>query len=334
MKKESNFYLLIFLGFAAIIIASMISLVFGSVNIPFGDLWSSIVKFNPDNMNHHIMWDLRIPRTLGDILVGAALAASGAIMQGMTRNPLADSGILGINSGSVFALSLCFALAPAMSYPIIVIFSFIGAGFSVFVVYGLTSLRRGKQSPIRLVLAGTAVGSLLSAISQGIALYFMIGKEITFWTVGGIAGIGMNQVLGAAPFLLTALIMAVYLSRSLSILSIGEDAAKGLGLNMKRTKLFCMAAVLLLAGGAVALAGPISFLGLIIPHIVRHYVGIDYRKIMPLSIITGSLFMLMADIISRLINPPHETPIGLIFSIIGVPFFLYISRKGRREIGA
>ena len=326
--------LLVIFGSVAVVFAAAFSVVFGSASIPVEDVWAALFRFDSTNMNHQIIWDLRIPRTLGDILVGAALAVAGAILQGMTRNPLADPGIMGINHGAAFALSLSLALLPSVNHSVVVMASFTGAAFATFVVYGLTGLNHGKQTPVRLVLAGMAVGTLLSAISQAVALHFKVGQEATFWTAGGVAGIRMIQLGWAAPFVLLALLGAVLLSPSLSLLSLGDDAAKGLGLQVRRTKALCMLVVLVLAGAAVSLAGPLAFVGLIIPHIVRSIVGVDYRKIIPCAMLLGSLFMLLADVASRLVNPPHETPIGLLFSVIGVPFFLYISRKGRRQINA
>lgn len=322
----------IIIGVVLIFFASLLSIVFGSAGIPFSDAWNAFFAFDSTNMNHQIIWDLRLPRTLGDILVGAAFAVAGGLMQGMTRNPLADSGILGINAGAAFALALSLAFLPSMDQITVVVCSFLGAAFSTMIVYGLTGFNHGKQSPIRLVLAGTAVNTLLAAISQAVALHFKVGQEVTFWTAGSVAGIRMEQILYVAPFILLALILAIFLSPSLSLLSLGEEAAKGLGLKVGKTKMLCMLAVLLLSGSAVSLAGPIAFVGLIIPHIVRKIVGVDYRNVLPCSAILGSLAMLVADVISRLINIPRETPIGLVFAVIGVPFFLYISRKGKEEV--
>jgi iron complex transport system permease protein len=337
MKNSSGgggITLWILTGSVAVLFAATLSLLLGSANIPLSDVLSAYFAFDENSMNHHIVWDLRVPRTIGDILVGAALSTGGAIMQGMTRNPLADSGVLGINSGAVFALSLCLAFLPGVNYSVVVGFSFAGAALALFVVYGLTGLNRGKQSPVRLVLAGIAVGTLLSALSQAVALHYNVGQEVTFWTAGGVAGIRMTQLLQTLPFILAALVGAVAISPSLSLLNLGEDAAVGLGAHPGRIKALCMVMVLMLSGSAVALAGPISFVGLIVPHIVRRFLGTDYRKIIPGAIVLGSLAMLVADLVSRLINPPHETPVGLVFAVLGVPFFLYICRRERGAVGA
>lgn len=321
------------LGSVAVLVAAALSIVLGSARIPFATVWDALFRFDAANLQHQIIHDLRVPRTLGDALVGAALAVAGAIMQGMTRNPLADSGILGINAGAAFALSLCLALLPGVQYGTVVLCAFAGAALSTLIVYGLTGLNHGKQSPARLALAGTAVGTLLSAVSQAVALHHKVGQEVTFWMAGGVGGIRMHQIARVAPFVLAALAAALALSFSLSLLGLGEEAARGLGLHIRRTKALCMLVVLILAGSAVSLAGPVSFVGLIVPHLTRAAVGQDYRKIIPCSMVLGSFSMLAADVLSRLLNPPHETPVGLVFAVVGVPFFLHISRRGRREIG-
>lgn len=332
MKRNADNYsrviIVLILGSIGVVLTSILSVMFGSVNIPLAEVKNAVLHFDGTNLDHQIIHDLRIPRIIGDILVGAALATAGAIMQGMTRNPIADSGLLGINSGAVFALSLCLALFPVINYSIVVAASFGGAAMAAVIVYGLTGLNHGKQSPIRLALAGTAITALFSAVSQTIALYFNVAQEVTFWTVGGVAGIQREQLLAVAPFIVLALVLSVALSSPLSILSLGEEAAIGLGMSIGVVKTLCMLAVLVLSGAAVALAGPITFVGLIIPHIVRRIVGVDYRKIIICSIVIGSLAMLLADLLSKLLNPPRETPIGILFSLIGVPFFIYITRKG------
>lgn len=314
---------------AAIAVLSILSLLFGTADLSTETVITAIFDYDPTNAAHTIIRDLRMPRIIGDIAVGAAFAVSGAVMQGMTRNPLADAGILGINSGAVFAVSLCLAFASAASQGLIILCSFGGAALSTFIVYGLTGWKHGKQSPVRLALAGTAVTAFFSALSQAVALRYQIGQEVTYWTAGGVAGIRGNHLIWAIPFIIAALAGVMVLARALSILSVGEEAAKGLGINIGVTKLAGMLMVLILAGAAVSLAGPIAFIGLIIPHIVRYFTGTNYQKILPCSMVMGSCSMLLADLVSRTINPPNETPIGLVFAVLGVPFFLYLTRSGR-----
>ena len=253
-------------------------------------------------------------------------------MQGVTRNPLADSGLLGINAGASFALALCLALLSGVSFSATVLFSFLGAAASLAVVYLLMSLKHRKLDPVRLVLAGSAVSMFLSSISQAVSIYFNIGYSLTFWTAGGVAGIRGDQLVFAAPVIALGLLLALLLSRQVSLLSLGDDTARGLGLQLERTRLLCLFVVLLLAGGAVALAGPVSFVGLLVPHVVRFFLGADYRSIIPGSMVAGAFFMLVADLISRTLNAPSETPIGLVFAIVGVPFFIWTARKEEKSV--
>lgn len=336
MKKTTqnrNMILILSFGSIAVCILAVLSILLGSADISPQMVFDAVFNFDPANLQHQVIVELRIPRTIGDIMIGAAFAVAGAIMQGMTRNPLADTGLLGVNAGAAFGLAISFALFPGLSYGGVVVFSFLGAAATTIIVYGVMSFNHGKLSPVRLVLAGSVVGIFFSSVSQAIAIYFNIGQEITFWTAGGVAGIRMEQLRMIAPMIVIALITSIILSKSISMLSLGEDVALGLGLNINCVKIIAILIVLTLAGTSVALAGSISFVGLIIPHIVRAFVGVEYQKIIPCSIITGSLFMLIADLLSRIINPPYEIPVGLIFSLIGVPFFLYISRTERRRLG-
>lgn len=323
-KKVSLFLLL---SGAAAILFALLSILFGSTNVPLSDVIAAL--FHPDYTSHAqlTILELRIPRTIGDILVGASFAAAGAIMQGVTRNPLADSGLLGLNAGASFALALALAFLPGLGFGSMVLLSFIGAALALALVYGLLLMNHKKADPIRLILAGSAVSLFLSALCQGIALYYNIGQDLTFWTAGGVAGIRMQQILIAGPVIVCALVMAVISGRKVALLSLGDEAARGLGLDVEKSRLLCLVIVLLLAGTSVALAGPISFVGLLVPYVVLRFVGTSYPNVIAASIAAGPVFMLAADLLSRLVNAPSETPIGLIFSIIGVPVFILAARK-------
>lgn len=324
MAKRLSIFLII--GVVAVIAAALVSLFFGSTDIAPNVVLQGLFDPNMDNQQQVAIVELRLPRTIGCILVGAAFAVAGAIMQGVTRNPLADSGLLGINAGATFALSLCLALAPSMNYAGVVGFSFLGAAFAMALVYGAISFRRRNVDPVLIVLAGCAVGLFLTALAQGIAIYFNIGYNLTFWTAGGVAAIRQSTLVMTAPFMIVALLASLVLSKRITLLSLGDDAATGLGIKVGRSRLLCLLVVLVLAGAAVALAGPIAFVGLMVPHLVRRVVGFDYRAVIPASMVGGAFFMLVADVISRTINAPSETPIGLIFAIIGVPFFIWCAR--------
>ena len=315
------------LGTVAVLAAALASLLFGSTDIAPNVVLQGLLNPDMSNQQQVAIAELRAPRTLGCILVGAAFAVAGAIMQGVTRNPLADSGLLGINSGAAFTLALCLALAPGMSFAGVVVYSFIGATVAMALVYGAVSFRRRNVDPVLVVLAGCAVGLFLTALAQGVAIFFNIGYSLIFWTAGGVAGIRQNTLLMTAPFIIAALVASMVLSRRVTLLSLGDDAATGLGVKVARTRRICLVVVLVLAGAAVALAGPIAFVGLMVPHVVRRFVGFDYRAVIPASMVGGAFFMLVADVLSRTINAPSETPIGLIFALIGVPFFIWCARK-------
>ncbi|WP_068792487.1 FecCD family ABC transporter permease [Brevibacillus laterosporus] len=325
--------LIIIGGLSLLVLAIILSVSFGAADIHFFVVWESIFAFNPEMTQHQIIQELRLPRVLGGAMVGACFAVAGAIMQGMTRNPLADSGLLGINAGAGFALALCFAFFPGgLPFMYLIMWSFLGAGLGAGMVYGIGSLAKGGLTPVRLVLAGAALSALLSALSEGIALYFRIGQDLAFWYAGGVAGTKWVQLQIMFPWIAVSIIGAIALSRSITMLSLGEDVARGLGQKTLLVKLMGTLLVLILAGAAVSIVGAVGFVGLIIPHLTRYIVGVDYRYIIPCSAILGSLLVVFADLAARMINPPFETPLGALIALIGVPFFLYLARKERREL--
>lgn len=319
-------------GLIALVLSLFVSINLGAANISFQVVWEAIFRFNPDLNDHHIIWELRLPRVIGGALVGASFAVAGAIMQGMTRNPLADSGLLGINSGAGFMLAVCFAFFPGLPFMSVILFSFLGAALGAGLVYGIGALAKGGLSPARLILAGAAISALLSALAEGVALYFKIGQNLAFWYAGGVAGTRWEQLLIMAPWVIAALIAAFVISRSVTMLSLGEDIARGLGQRTRLVKVICAIIVLILAGSAVSIVGAVGFVGLIIPHLTRKLVGVDYRWIIPCSAILGALLVIIADIGARMVSPPKETPVGALIALIGVPFFLYLARKERREL--
>lgn len=253
-------------------------------------------------------------------------------MQGMTRNPLADSGLLGLNAGAGFVIAICFAFFPGLPYMYLILLSFVGAALGAMLVYGVSSMSKGGLTPVRLVLAGAALSALLSALSEGIALYFRVGQDMAFWYAGGTAGIQWNHLKIMLPWIAAAILGAIALSRSVTMLSLGDDVARGLGQRTGLVKLGGTAIVLVLAGAAVSVVGAVGFVGLLIPHVTRKLVGVDYRLIIPCSAVLGSLLVVIADLAARMVNPPYETPVGAVIALIGVPFFLYLARKERREL--
>ncbi len=319
-------------GLVALALGIAVSVSFGAADIQLPVVWSAIFHFNPDITDHQIIRELRLPRVLGGVMIGASFAVAGAVMQGMTRNPLADSGLMGINSGAGFALALCFAFMPNLPFMSLILYSFVGAGAGAAIVYGVGSLAKGGLTPARLVLAGAALSALLSALSEGVALYYKIGQDLAFWYAGGIAGTKWFQLKMMFPWVFAAVLGAIVLSRSITMLSLGDDVAKGLGQRTGLVKLAGALIVLVLAGSSVSVVGAVGFIGLIIPHLTRYLVGVDYRWIIPCSAVLGSLLVVLADLAARTIIPQHETPLGAVLALIGVPFFLYLARKERREL--
>lgn len=323
---------ILFGGMLLLVLGGAMSISFGAADIRLSTVWQAVVGFNPDLTSHQIIRELRMPRTIGAALVGAAFAVAGALMQGMTRNPLADSGLLGLNAGAGLAMALCFAFTPGLPYIYLIFYGFLGAGLGAGMVFGIGSLSRQGLTPIRLVLSGAAVSALLVALSEGIALHYRIGQDLAFFYAGGVAGTKWLHIELLLPWIGGAIIAAIVISRSITMLSLGEEVAVGLGQRTKLVKVVSTLIVLLLAGAAVSAVGAVGFVGLIIPHITRFLVGVDYRWIIPCSAILGGILMVFADLAARTINPPYETPIGALIALLGVPFFLYLARKGRGEL--
>lgn len=323
---------MVLLGGTIILILVLIgSISIGAVDIRFQTVIDAIFHNDLDVKQHHIIMELRLPRALAGAMVGGCFAVAGAIMQGMTRNPLSSPGLMGINSGSAFALAMIFAFFPGLSYQYVILFSFAGAAGAVWIIYSIVSMNRAGISPARLVLVGAALSALLSSLSAGIAVYYHISQDITFWYAGGLAGIKWVHIKWIAPWVMVGIVGALLISRSITILNLGEEMATGLGQKTKRVQLFGAVIVLILAGSSVAAVGPIGFVGLVIPHIARFLVGVDYRWVIPCSALLGGLLLVLADLCARMINAPYETPVGAITAIIGVPFFLYLARKEWRE---
>ncbi|MEH7200004.1 FecCD family ABC transporter permease [Priestia megaterium] len=305
------------------------SMVFGAADISIKDVWIALSSSSV-NEQISIIRDIRLPREIAAVFVGAALSVSGAIMQGMTRNPLADPGLLGLTSGANAALAVTIAFIPSVNYLGITIACFIGAAVGAILVFGIAAIKRGGFSPLRIVLAGAAVSAFLYAIGEGVGIYFKISKDVSMWTAGGMVGTSWEQLQIIVPFIVGGIFIALLLSRQLTILSLNEEVAVGLGQQTTKVKTILFVVMILLAGASVALVGNMVFIGLMIPHIVRGIVGTDYRYIIPMSAVTGAAFMLLADTLGRTVSAPYETPIAAVVSMIGLPFFLVIVRKGGR----
>lgn len=316
----------------ALLAAMFLAITYGAKELSFKVVWSAIFQYDATLTSHQVIHELRLPRVIGAAVVGAAFAVAGALMQGVTRNPLADTGILGVNAGATFVVALCFAFAPNMPYLGLIGCSFAGAMLSTVFIFAIGSRVPGGMTPLRLTIAGSVVAAMLGAISTGIAIYYDLSQDLAFWFSGGIAGVKWLHIRLLVPIIVVTLLLAFMLSRSISLLSLGEEVAANLGGRVRRIRIAAIIAAVILAGVSVSAAGSISFVGLVIPHISRKLVGVDYRAIIPLSAILGAVLLVLADLAARMVNPPREFALSAMVALIGVPFFLYLARKDKRSL--
>ncbi|WP_145407262.1 iron ABC transporter permease [Paenibacillus xylanexedens] len=332
-RKSTVTVSLLFLSAISVLLISLfVSISLGAKFLSLETVWTAVFQYNPALTSHQIIHELRLPRVIGAAVVGAAFAVAGALMQGITRNPLADTGVLGINAGATFMVALSFALWPGLPYASLMGLSFVGAVLSTCFIFVLGSAAPGGLSSIRLTVAGAVVAAMLSSLSSGIAIYFDLSQDLAFWYAGGFGGMEWRHLKMIAPVLLITLILTMPLARRISLMSLGEEVAQGLGINIRWTRLLALTVVVVLAGVSVSAVGSIGFVGLVIPHISRKLVGVDYRLIIPMSSLLGAILLVLADLGSRIVNPPEELAVGIMVAFVGVPFFLYLARKERRAL--
>lgn len=330
-SNRNNALLISMGGLLFLALSIGLSIRLGAVSISFSEILASFLSFEADNLNHQLVQEIRIPRACTAALAGAAFAVSGTVMQGLTRNPLADPSIIGINQGAGFAIALALAFLSAGSFWSMLGWSFAGSAVGAGLIVLLSSLKH-RLSPMTLTLAGAAISSLFSALSTATALYFQVAQDVSFWFAGGLSGAKWLHVFVLLPSLTIGFLLALSISRHLTVLAMGDDVATGLGQSAGRVRITALFSVVLLCGAAVAVGGTIGFVGLVVPHIVRSIVGVDYRYILPCSAIVGALLLVTADIGARMINPPFETPVGAVTALVGVPFFLYLARQKKRGL--
>lgn len=315
------------LAITALLVCLIFSVSFGATDIPLFHILSAFTQFD-GSREHLIIQTVRLPRSIIAMMVGTAMATAGAIMQGITRNPLADPGILGVNAGAAFAVVISIFAFGASTPSTYIWYAFAGAGVTVFSVYFLASLGRSGVTPLNLTIAGAAVGALLASLTTGVLIVSQRTlEEIRFWLAGSLAGIDEGIIVQILPYIIIGLIIAFALSRQITILSLGEDVAKGLGQQTLWVKIAGAVSVLLLEGAAVAAAGSIGFIGLVVPHIVRFIVGTDYRWILPYSAVFGAILLLGSDVLARLVIRPQEIPVGVMTALVGAPFFVYLAKN-------
>ncbi|GAB2460012.1 iron chelate uptake ABC transporter family permease subunit [Nocardioides hungaricus] len=311
-----------------LVLAALLSLVIGSRMIPVGTVVG--VLFDPDGSDAStIVHGLRIPRTVLAIVVGIALGIAGALMQGHTRNPLADPGLLGVEAGATFAVVLgiyAFGVTELTGYAW---FSLVGAGIAAAAVFAIGSTRGGPD-PVSLILAGMAVSAILFSLTQVLVLRDTDTLDAyRFWAVGSVSGRGMDVFWQVLPFIVVGLALAALSASTLNLLQLGDDVASSLGLHPMRAKVIGVLGVMMLTGAATAACGPIAFVGLVVPHVARFLSGVDYRWVIPYSGLLGALLVLVADVIGRVVVRPAELQVGLVMALVGGPVFILLVRRFR-----
>lgn len=312
-----------------LVLVMIASLAIGTKSIPFGTVIRAFTDFN-GTTEHMVVRELRLPRTIVGLLVGAALGVAGALMQAITRNPLADPGLLGVSAGASFAVVVAIFLLGISTLTAYVWFALVGAAVTSVAVFALGSLGRGGANPVRLALAGAALSALLGSLTSSVVLLDrQTLDQYRFWVVGSLAGRDMTILGQVTPFLAVGLVLAFGLSRPLNALALGEDAARALGTRVGTTRLMTVLAVTLLAGGATAACGPIAFIGLTVPHLARLVCGPDQRWLLPFSAVLGPVVLLSSDIIGRIIARPSEVQVGIMTAALGGPIFVFLVRRVR-----
>ena len=305
-----------------LVVASVGSVLVGSRSVSP----AALLEGGPDR----VVLEARTVRTVLGLLVGAALGLAGAAMQGLTRNPLADPGILGVNAGAALAVVLGIVYLGAGDLRSYVVLAFVGAAVASLVVHAIAGLGREGATPAKLTVAGAAFAAAASSWTVAVQMVDQVTLEVMRrWQVGSIGGRDWDTVTAIAPVLVGGIVLALLLARTLNTLALGEDLARGLGRRTARDRVVVGLAVVLLAGAATAVAGPIAFVGLVVPHLVRGATGSDHRLLLPLSAGYGAVLVLAADTVGRVVLPPSEVQVGIMTAAVGVPFFLLLVRRGR-----
>lgn len=323
-----RFLPLFVIGIFILVVGILISTSIGMADVRFTHLIESffIAELTKE---HLIAQTIRLPRAIIACLIGASLAIAGAIMQAITRNPLASPQIFGINAGASFVVVASSIFLTGISPYSMVYFAFLGAALGGMLVYYLGSSGEG-MTPVKLALAGISIHFFLSAITEGLIIFNEDTTEgILFWLAGSVDSTSWQDVRIISPWVLLGIIGSFLLASSINVLNLGDDVASSLGQNTGWIRVLSGLLVVILAGSSVSIAGPIGFVGLIVPHITRNLVGIDYRWILPFSALFGAILLIYADIVARFISFPYESPVGIVTALVGAPFFFYLIKRGR-----
>lgn len=307
---------------------AMLSLRVGSLGITTADAWNALFHYNPENYAELVVRSLRLPRTLYAIVLGAGLGISGTIAQAITRNPLADPSILGVSSGATLAVVIAvyfFRLTAPYQY---VWFAFLGALLASLLVFVLSSAGHGGTTPAKVALAGIVISAMLGAWTSALLL---LDKEtmdvVRFWMAGSVAGRDLNTLYWLAPFIIGGSIVGLLMGHQLNVLTLGDETARALGMRTGMLRSISLIIVVVITGAAVAAAGPIAFIGLATPHLVRSIIGPDYRWVLPYSMLVGAILLTSADIIGRVVARPAEVQVGIVTAIVGAPVLIALARR-------
>ena len=322
------------LALFALIIMLILSMAIGSVFIPPSELWRVVTGITANETSRTILLNIRLPRTVLIALVGAALAGSGATYQGLFRNPLADPYLIGVASGA--GLGAIIAMSVKWPYTMLGLLAvplaaFLASLLTVYLVYTFAHIG-GTVPTTNLILAGVAISSFATAITTFLMLHSTGEvRRALGWLLGGVSLIGWDVTLALIPYLAIGMTMLVLTGYSLNLLQFGDDQAAQMGLNVRRAKFIIIIAASLVTAAAVSFAGIIGFVGLVVPHIVRIWWGVDYRRLIPLSILGGASVLLFADVLARIVLAPQELPVGIVTALAGAPFFLWVLRRAKNQ---
>ncbi|WP_022881736.1 FecCD family ABC transporter permease [Gryllotalpicola ginsengisoli] len=322
-------------GVIALAVLVLLSLGLGAQPLSPAAVLHAVVHPHGTDEAERIVNGLRLPRTLVGLVAGSALGMAGAVMQGVTRNPLADPGLLGVNAGASLAVIVAITLFGVTSPAGYVWFALAGAAVAAALVYLVGTTGAGGATPVKLALAGAALtAGLTSVVTLVLLSHSDVFQQFRFWQVGSLTGRGLSAVGLAAPFAAVGAALALVGARSLNILGLGDDVARGLGQNVRLARGVCALAVVLLAGAATSIAGPIVFVGLVAAHAARRAAGADYRWIVVLSAVVGPALLIAADVVGRFVAPPGELEAGIVVAIIGAPVMIALVRRPRLQVAA
>lgn len=328
--KQSKKHTALFISCSLLllVIGMVLAVRSGSVPISFSDIFNSIFNYN-ETLELMLVKDVRIPRALCVVFTGGILGATGAMIQGVTRNPIAEPSILGVSQGATLVISIFYAAGIAVNTKNVMIASFIGALITGIIVLMFISKKANNNSIAKILLAGTAMSTFFMSLTTIIGLISNQSQMIGFWVAGGFRNVSWSDFNLVAVVGILGLLAGVFLSPKINILNLGDDVAIGLGESPERIRIITLIAVIPMCAAAVAVGKNIAFVGLIIPQIVRKILGEDYRRNIPCSFLLGAVLLIYADIAARMIFNPYETPIGVFTALIGIPFFISIARRER-----